>query len=435
MNMLEKGLAGLACLTLAGLCQGGTFLEDSKLAVRYSQYYWKESNGGEVGPVRDEWVQATLLGFNSGWYREVLGFDYAYGLADDLRVGRDATSISNLEAGHSVRSPHGIAKPVEAYLRARLAGEPGELQLGLGKKSRRYAQYYDDPFSRVLPPSTLGADVDFRRPGLELRYSRIEGFSARNESGWADDLTNFRGRKIDALHLFALGLELPGVGTLKLEYGESEDYLRVGSAKLERSLALGGARLLDLYATLGAQQDAGRLFDYGGVPGLYDATSSHGARYLDLSARMRWPHHYLGMTWNQVRGDDFDRFFFSQDHGTWNSSAKLFYLFGAEGEAMFKLVAGTDFAALGLPGLRLDGHYAFSDHAAGYDGFSRREFQGVLQYRFAGLLDGLSLAWLHNEFHTKGRADGVTRFTPSRGPAGVITHNAERLYLNYVYSF
>ena len=82
-------------------------------------------------------------------------------------------------------------------------------------------------------------------------------------------------------------------------------------------------------------------------------------------------------------------------------------------------MAGTDFAALGLPGLRLDGHYAFSDHAAGYDGFSRREFQGVLQYRFAGLLEGLSLAWLHNEFHTRGAPTG----SPASPPRGARRHH------------
>ncbi|GLZ87386.1 hypothetical protein Pres01_34370 [Metapseudomonas resinovorans] len=47
----------------------------------------------------------------------------------------------------------------------------------------------------------------------------------------------------------------------------------------------------------------------------------------------------------------------------------------------------------------------------------------------------LSLAWLHNEFHTKGQPDGVERTTISRGPAGIITHNAERFCMNYVFRF
>ncbi|WP_339500058.1 hypothetical protein [Pseudomonas silesiensis] len=96
---------------------------------------------------------------------------------------------------------------------------------------------------------------------------------------------------------------------------------------------------------------------------------------------------------------------------------------------------GINIAALSLPQLSLDVYYALSDHAAGYDGFSRRDFQSLLQYNFTGLFKGLNLVWLHEEFHTKGVADGETRLTTSRGPAGIITHNAERFYLNYVYSF
>lgn len=435
MNLREKGLAGLLCLASGWVCHAEPFIDDSRTSLRYSQFYWKENDGGEVGPNRDEWVQAALFSFNSGWYRDLFGVDYAYGLADALHVGHEATSISNLEAGRSVQSPHGIAKPVEAYLRGRLPVADGYLQLGLGKKSRRYGQYYDDPFSRILPPSTLGTDLEWRAEGRALRYSRLTGFSARNESGWSDTLRNFRGQRIEALHLAAVEWTLPTTSRLTGEYSLAEDYLKVGSLKLEHSLALGDERFIDLAGTLGAQQDAGRLFEHEGVRGLFEAERQHRARYTDLSLKYRTPTYTLGAAYNRVRGGDFDRPFFRQDHGTWNSSAKLFYYFGAEDEAMVKLMAGMDFSAFGLPQLRLDSHYAFSDHAAGYRDFSRREFQSLLQYRFDGPLKGLSLAWLHNRFHTEGVPDGVDRRQASRGPAGIITHHAERLYLNYVYSF
>ncbi|WP_375741508.1 OprD family outer membrane porin [Pseudomonas boanensis] len=435
MRIAQKCLAGLACLSAMGSASADAFIDDSRTSLRYSQFYWKENNGDGVGPTRNEWVQAALFNFNSGWYRDLLGFDYSYGLADDLYVGGEANNISNLEADNSVQSPHGIAKPVEAYLRGRLAGEGGELQLGAGKKSRRYAQYFDDPRSRILPPSTLGLDLDYTLGGLALRFSHINGFSARNESGWADDLRNFRGETIDALQLFALGYAMPWGSRLQAEYSESEDYLRVASVKLEHSIQLAPGQYLDLYATQGMQEDAGDRFEYEGARGLYEAESSHDARYLDLSAKYRTDHFYAGMTYNKVRGDDFDRLFFSKDHGTWNSSAKLFYFFGLEEEEMFKLMGGMDFSFFGLPQLRLDTHYAFSDHADGYDGFSRREFQSILQYNFDGYLKGLNVAWLHNQFRTKGEPDGISRFNTSFGPAGIITHNANRIYLNYVYQF
>ncbi|MNO45256.1 outer membrane porin, OprD family [compost metagenome] len=427
-------LAGLVGCSVVVNANAGGFIEDSRTAVRYSQFYWKENHDGGVGPTRDEWVQAALFNFNSGWFHDILGLDYSYGLADDLNVGDDATSISNLEAGNTVQSPHGIAKPIEAYLRSRLDTDVGVFNAGVGKKIRRYGQYRDD-VTRILPASTVGFDLAYNAGGLELRYSDINAFSPRNENGWGDDLSNFQGKKIDQLQLYALSYRLPEGSNLRFEYALSEDYLREAMVKWERSFELAPGRNLDLYVTHGMQEDAGKLFEYGGVPGLYDPQTSHDARFTDVSAKYRFGAYYLGMSYDKVSGDDFDRLFFAKDHGTWDSSAKLFYYFGVEDEEMFKYSGGMTFADLGLPQLSLDVYYAMSDHAAGYNGFSRREFQSILQYNFSGWLKGLNLAWLHDEFHTKGEADGVTRFTNSLGPAGIITHNAERVYLNYVYTF
>lgn len=434
--MLKKRLclAAMMCGFLGGQVQAAGFIEDSKTTLRYSQFYWKENNGEGVGPSRNEWVQAAQLSFNSGWLQDLLGVDLSYGLADDLYVGDNATSISNLEADHSVQSPHGIAKPIEAYVRGHLVGELGEVYGGAGKKIRRYAQYRDDG-TRILPASTIGYDLGYKVKALDLRYSHVNGFSPRNESNWSEDLSNFRGQKIEDLQLFAAAYKLPWGTRLQAEYAESEDYLREAMLKIEHNFQLAEDKSLQLYVTHGMQQDAGKLFEFGGVPGLYDPQISHDARYIDLSAKYRFGAYYIGASYNKVSGDDFDRLFFAKDHGTWDSSAKLFYYFGLKDEEMYKVSSGANFAELGLPQLSLDVYYAMSNHAAGYDGFSRREFQSVLQYSFTGLFKGLNLVWLHDEFHTKGVADGETRFTTSRGPAGIITHNAERFYLNYVYSF
>lgn len=434
--MLNKRrcLAVMACGVLGTQVQAAGFIEDSKTALRYSQFYWKENNGEGVGPTRNEWVQAAQLSYNSGWLQDFIGVDLSYGVADDLYVGDNATSISNLEAGHSVQSPHGIAKPIEAYVRGHLVGVSGELYGGAGKKIRRYAQYRDDS-TRILPASTLGYDLGYKLKAFDLRYSRVNGFSPRNESNWGDDLSNYYGQKIDDLQLFAMAYKLPWGSGLQAEYAESKDYLREAMVKIEHSFQLAEDKSLQLYLTHGMQQDAGKLFEYGGVPRLYDPQTLHDARYTDVSAKYRFGYYYIGTSYNKVRGDDFDRLFFAEDHGTWDSSAKLFYYFGVKDEEMYKFSGGINFAELGLPQLTLDVYYAMSDHAAGYDGFSRRDFLSLLQYNFIGAFKGLSLVWLHEDFHTKGVADGETRLTTSRGPAGIITHNAERFYLNYVYSF
>lgn len=76
-SLLRLGVAGLLCVSGA---QAGSLIDDGKTTLKYSQYYWKENDGGAVGPNRDEWVQALQLGFSSGWFRDVLGFDYTLSL-------------------------------------------------------------------------------------------------------------------------------------------------------------------------------------------------------------------------------------------------------------------------------------------------------------------------------------------------------------------
>ncbi|MDD2047535.1 OprD family outer membrane porin [Pseudomonas putida] len=434
MLIKQSVLAGLGCCLLATGIQAAGFIEDSKTSLRYSQFYWNENDGGGVGPTRDEWVQAAQLSFNSGWYHDLLGVDYSYGLANDLNIGENTTSISNLEARRSVTDPHGTAKPLEAYLRSKFTGDAGELNVGAGKKIRRYGQYRDD-VTRILPAATVGYDLAYRVSSVEARYSRIHAFSPRQENGWGDELTNFRGDKIDDLRLYALSWKTPVGSTLRTEYAESADYLRETMAKAEHTFDLGSGRGIDVYATVGNQQDAGKLFEYGGVKGLYEPEQNHDARYMDLSVKYRAGPYYVGFNYNKVWGDDYDRLFFAKDHGTWDSSAKAFYYFGLKNEEMYKVSAGVNFAGLGMPGLTFDTYYAMSTHAAGYNGFSRNDLQTVLQYAFQGYLKGFSAIWLHEEFETQGSPDGITRFTASRGPAGILTHNADRLYFNYQYNF
>ncbi|UMZ13448.1 OprD family outer membrane porin [Pseudomonas sp. MPFS] len=435
MRAQQRCLAGVLCCLLGGGAGAEDFIQDSRLSLRYGQSYWKENANGGVGPTRDEWVQAAQFNFSSGWYRDVLGLDYSYGLADALHVGSKADSISNLRADRSVQNPHGIAKPLALYVRGRWVEEGWTLSGGVGKKSRQLELYTDDRFTRILPAASLGQDLGYERGGLSLNLSRIEGFSPRNESGWSQDLRNYRGQKIDDLRIYALGYVFPDGSKLRVEHGVARDYLRSSTVKLSRSFALAPGHDLDLQAIWGRQQDAGRLFEYSGVRGLYEAQSSHDARHLDLALNYRFSHYYLGVSWNKVRGDDFDRTFFAQDHGTWNSSAKRFYYFGLEDEALLKVASGLDFTAFGLPRLKLDAHYVFSNAARGYEDFSRSEFQSLLRYSFDGLLKGLELAWLHTRFRTRGEPDGVLRRSLSRGPAGIVSHHSERFFFNYTYRF
>lgn len=424
--------AGLALLPTLGLAADG-FLDDSETRIRYSQYYWNEDPDDGFGPTRDEWVQGGEISFHSGYAAGLFGLDVGVKAAQALHVGDEANSITNLQADSSVQDPHGIAGMGELYGRLRLIDDEGQhLTAGYGKRTRTRLQYIDNT-TRILPAASLGFDVDYRWRNLSLYMTQIEGFNARDSSHFAESLNTFLGEDIDHLRLFGGSLDISPDTRMSAEYAEAEDYLASALVELTHDLPLGDERRLGMTLRHGRQWDAGSLFETeGGGP--FAADEDHDARFYDLGVTYHHAPYYLGAHLNTVTGDDYDRPFFSAQ-GSWNSSANNFYWFGLENETMVKLTAGLDFATWGLPGLSWKGHYAASEHAEGYEDFSRREIQSVLAYRFSGALDGLSLAWLHTEHDTEGTPDGVQRTALKRSSAGIITHHADRLYLTYRYAF
>lgn len=332
-------------------------------------------------------------------------------------------------------APHGIAGMSELYGRLRpIDDEAQHLVVGYGKRTRTRLQYTDNT-TRILPSTTLGLDIDYRWQNLALYMTQIEGFSPRNSSHFAKPLITFLDEDIDHLRFLGGSLDIFPNTRLSAEYADAKDYLASAPVELTHDLPLGDERRLDMTLRHGRQWDAGSLFETEGA-GPYAADEEHDARFYDLGATYHHgPSYYVGANLNTVTGDDYDRLFFATDHGTWHSSAKNFYWFGLEDETMVKLSAGLDFSAWSLPGLRWDGHVAASEHAAGYDDFSRREFQSVLSYRFSDALEGLSLAWLNVEHDTEGTPNGSRRAMPKFSPAGIITHHADRLYLTYSYDF
>lgn len=424
--------AGLLCLPV--LAFANPLPDDQHFGLRYSQYNWQESSGDGVGPTRDEWVQAMQVTIRTGYLTDRFGIDVGAGVANDISVGSDADSITNLRPDTSVQDPHGIAGMTTLYGRVKLhESDSQRLVAGYGKATRHRRQYLDNR-TRILPAASLGADIDFQMGGHQLYASQIERFSRRDSSRFATPLLTFAGEEIEHLRIAGADFALSDATRLALEYAEANDYLGSALAELSHRLPLGGEQHLQLLARHGRQWDAGELFEYQGA-GPYAPSEDHDAQYIDLGITWHDGGHYLGINANHVSGDDYDRLFFADDHGHWESSAKNFYWFGLEDETMVKLRAGVDLGAWMLTGLRWDGHYAVSDHARGYDDFARHEFQSVLSYRFQDWLKGLSIAWLHTEFATDGKPDGEERQSLVFTPAGFITHDADRFYLSYTHEF
>lgn len=433
-NSLRKSIIAMSF----ALCVANSTTANSEDAditsFRYSQYYWNEHDGGGTGPNRNEWIQGLQFNRSKDLIGKKVILDFSYGIADSLYVGDSADSVTNLPTHKNVRHPGGLAKPLALFVRSEWKNSLGDFTVGGGKTIRSYAQYADD-VTRILPSGSIGFDSAFKSGAFATRYSQIQAFSPRDENGWGESLTNFSGKKISHLDLYALSFNLMQETPVKIEYSEAQNYLRSGSIKISNSINTDSNSTYETYATYGFQQDAGSLFEHEGVPGRYEPEQSHDARYLDLSFRFKAPDFHVGASYNKVMRDDFDRTFFKTDYGSWNSSAKLLYFFGLRDEEMFKITAGMNFAKLHLPNLRWDAHYATSDHAHGYNGFSRREFQSLIQYQFRGVFNGLSLAWLYNRFHTEATPSFSERSQISLGPAGIIAHHANRVYLSYTYTF
>ncbi|WP_431024779.1 OprD family outer membrane porin [Halomonas sp. H5] len=420
--------------TLSTTVQATTWPDDANAILQYRNYYWDENPQDGAGPTREEWVHALLLEMDSGDIHDTFGFELGLGAADALMVGDSADNITNLRAGSSVQDPHGFAEVTRAYLRAQFGDDGHRLRLGAGKKTRHYRLYADNP-TRILPAASLGYDLFYEVGDLEIYFSRIERFSRREDGNWGDKLSNFQGQEIDAVHLAGLDYSLPADLRLEAEYLESDDYIRQGLVRLSHQAQLGDDLTLQTRIAHGRQEDAGERFDTQAIPGRYPAASGHNARYNEFGLRLSHHDSYVGVDHTRVWGDNYDRLLFADDHGYWESSGNNFYRFGLEGEAMWKVSAGLGFADLGLPGLRWDGAYAFSDEATGFSDFSRREWRSRLQYRFDGALDGLSLAWLYVNHDTDGEPAAINGKAPTFGPAGLITHEANRLYLTYRYDF
>lgn len=434
--MTRPTLAGAALLfsLSPALVYANDFTEASETQLQYRQYYWNEDPGSGVGPTRDEWVHALRLDVTSGFYRDIIGLDLGFGVADALAIGSEANNVSNLSTDDDLQTPDAIAKPTTAYLKLRFGNEGNRLRLGWGKKVRDYRLYADNT-TRILPAASIGFDAAYDYRDLSLYAARIERFSPRDESGWGDELRTFDDQAIDSVDLAGLRYVLPGELKAEAEYLSAKDYLDEAFLRLSRDFAITPDSHLAVALAHGNQRDGGELFEEQGVPGVYPADREHDSRFNELSLTWRQSTGYLGLAYSKVLGDNFDRVLFDRDYGTWDSAADNFYRFGLGGEAMWKVSAGLDLATLGLEGLRWDGHYAHSDEADGYTGFSRREFLSMLQYRFPGALEGLSLAWLHVNFETEGEPRPGSDTQRNLGPAGFITHDVDRFYLTYTYAF
>ena len=437
--MIRRKLSLSACISAALFAQianAGLF-DEGTTTLRYANYPWigdKTSHAEGIPSYKEgEWVHALEVKYQSGYFNDIVGFDYGLYGVQTLSTKDDASRTQNIDGV----SDDGHAGTNLAYLKSKFSLGYWNLKAGYGKKRRAFETYQDFNF-RIVEATTVGGDVSLERDDLSLYATMFNKSSRRNQDDFGNKLTNFSGETID--HVSVLGAKYqPNANlTLKAEFLEAKDYIKRDFYGINYKHALNETQGLEFDGRYGRMQDAGDLFErvslgqYANDPNGLDANFNE----LALTFRDKSQGYYATLWRTDVNGGDFNRLLFKDDHGSWASRTQLWQWSGLEGETSLGVKAGVNLSKHGIPGLSLHATAVRSNEADGYDDFSRQEFRTVTMYNFPqSLLKGLSLVWLHIDHRAEGTPDGIRRTGTGAGPTALAQGEADRIYINYVKKF
>ncbi|WP_281646593.1 OprD family outer membrane porin [Parendozoicomonas sp. Alg238-R29] len=411
-SLLSAAIAAAVATTSAQAAEVVTF--DPSLKLSYKNHLWDEdydynnvrkSDGSLQGDLeRDEWAQAIIADFDTGYINNVIGAVVTVGAAHSLK-NNDDSSNSNLPTG-SDGEANDFAGVQQAYLKAKYA--LGDLNLGgsWGVKKRGF-ELFGNSGSRILSASSYGLDVTAEYMGLNLYASNLTGGSKRDQSSFNDDYSS------DYVRIVGASYSVAGVD-LSAEHLRAEDFVKKNFLKAAYSLPLAEDLSADFdvrYATADADSKSG----------------NEDSNYYNLNATLNFGNAYVGAGYNRTRDGDWigkntDTNLGNDD--TFNSSLSQWADYSAKGEKAYLLTAGYNFADLGLPGLSIDLATAKGSDKADTSKFDRREWSSYVSYAFDGQLEGLSVAWYHYDYSLdeRGDTDTVTAKSDEKG---------DRLYLKY----
>ncbi|WP_286239448.1 OprD family outer membrane porin [Neptuniibacter halophilus] len=437
--MKKNKISLAACISaalLAPTAQAGLF-DDATTTLRYANYPWtgdtKDSASGIPTYKEGEWVHALEVKYHSGYFNDVIGFDYGIYGVDTISTKSDATRTQNIDGVND--EGHGGTNL--AYLKSKFQLGDWDLRAGYGKKRRAFETYEDFNY-RIVEATTVGADISLSRDDLSLYATVIDKASRRNQDNFGGDLKTFLGETIDNISVFGLKYQPSKAWTFKAEHLEAKDYIKRDFLGVNYNYPLNDTQSLNLDGRFGTMKDAGDLFErvplgqYANDPDGLDASFNE----LALTFKDKELGYYATLWRTDVNGDDFNRILFTEDHGWWASRTQLWQWSGLEGETSYGVKAGIDFSKHNIPGLSLHATAVRSNSAEGYDDFSRQEFRTVAMYKFQQpVLKGLSVVWLHIDHEAEGTPDGIRRTGTGAGPTALAQGDADRIYINYVKKF
>ncbi|TCK16403.1 OprD family outer membrane porin [Marinobacterium mangrovicola] len=415
--------------------------DGDELKLTYKNYYWNESaqrgdDGRVWGADRDEWIQAALLEYNSGFIDDWIRFEYGAIAADNLNIGSSATNITNLSDNDRDGEPDGLLGTQTAYIETRYQGEGFILSAGVGKKAR-LAPVYKDNTTRIIDATSVGYDLNAKLGNLQLYFTELNKMSQRNEDDWGEPLTNYSGERIDSLRYFGAQYRFSNGLSLEAAQAESEDYIRERMARARYMLPLQNQHSLMFGLSYGTLDSVGDLYNQdASAPFLSFFNDDLSASYHELSLGYRLPGIALSLNYSNVQGGDWNYNLVEQEFRQWDTHNQYAWSwFGLEGEDAISLLGMVDFSHFGVPGLRWNAGVWFSDDAKGFRDFKRHDFTSVLSYDFPGAFKGLNLSWMHSTHRAEGEIDGVNRTAYPLGPAGLERKDVNRLYIAYSRTF
>ncbi|MGI0117000.1 OprD family outer membrane porin [Zooshikella sp. RANM57] len=363
LSALSAAVFAAASAT-AVTAQAEGFIDDSSATLSIRNQYRNESGVNGHAFDRKEWVQGFQLDYKSGYFMDIIGFDYSAGAAfkldqpaNDSRDGEWNTT--NLPQDGNRSDVNDIAGTNQAYLKAKFGDENLNANLKFGLQ-RTCTELFCPSGSRILPASSYGTYLEGNAQSLKVYGARWTKIHSRSQSFFYDDMKDDYGNRIDDVKIVGASYKFDnGLGVYG-EYGKSDDYLKKYLAKVDYTIDLGNETSLLLDARYGKAKDAGDGFNDEGSR--YDG--NYESKYYNLTATLSIQDLDVWVGYNVTKDGDWKgEWHNNYDHmGAFNSSLDLWQGYNREDERAWVVGVNYKFDNIGLPGLEAGTRYAHSSN-------------------------------------------------------------------------
>jgi hypothetical protein len=411
--------AGFSALSMSPVLSAAGFIADSKADLELRNFYIDRDNrSGAANPSRQaEWGQGFILNYRSGYTEGPVGFGIdAIGLLGvrlDSGKGTHYNPTSSSRGGQ-VFPTDSDGRAVDEFsslgptLKARISKT--EVRLGTLLPTLPVVIYND---GRLLPQTYEGAQITSKEvQGLTLTAGKLTQAKGRNSTDnqglsilGANNATT--GRFVNSFVFAGADYAVSKNLTAQYYYAKLEDFYVQHFIGLTDTQALrAGSLKTDLRAFISDStgknaSQSGRAEGYRSNG--YDNDGEVDNRAWSAAFTYSLAGHSFGLGYQRLTGSS-DAPFLTMGDGVraYLVTDRSLNTFQHAGERTVFATYGYDFAAVGVPGLKVSADYLKGDHISTSAGHSHEWYRGTtLEYAFQQApLKGLSVAWRNGSFRT-----------------------------------